>query len=100
MFLSSVPRIARLVLALVVLIFVLAVAAVGTLFYVLDEKAVKDTIDTYAKQALNASVEYGGPIELKHLTSLHVQIPSLRFVDLESGETVGSIAGAKAEGAL
>ena len=59
MFLSSVPRIARLVLALVVLIFVLAVAAVGTLFYVLDEKAVKDTIDTYAKEALNASVEYG-----------------------------------------
>lgn len=100
MFLSSVPRIARLVLALVVLIFVLAVAAVGTLFYVLDEKAVKDTIDTYAKEALNASVEYGGPIELKHLTSLHVQIPSLRFVDLESGETVGSIAGAQAEVAL
>ena len=61
MFLSSVPRIARLVLALVVLIFVLAVAAVGTLFYVLDEKAVKETIDTYAKEALNASVEYGGP---------------------------------------
>ena len=85
MFLSSVPRIARLVLALVVLIFVLAVAAVGTLFYVLDEKAVKETIDTYAKEALNASVEYGGPIELKHLTSLHVQIPSLRFVDIESG---------------
>ena len=100
MFLSSVPRIARLVLALVVLIFVLAVAAVGTLFYVLDEKAVKETIDTYAKEALNASVEYGGPIELKHLTSLHVQIPSLRFVDLESGETVGSIAGAQAEVAL
>ena len=100
MFLSSVPRIARLVLALVVLIFVLAVAAVGTLFYVLDEKAVKDTIDTYAKEALNASVEYGGPIELKHLTSLHVHIPSLRFVDLESGETVGSIAGAQAEVAL
>lgn len=100
MFLSSVPRIARLVLALVVLIFVLAVAAVGTLFYVLDEKAVKDTIDTYAKEALNASVEYGGPIELKHLTSLHVQIPSLRFVDLESGETVGSIASAQAEVAL
>lgn len=100
MFLSSVPRIARLVLALVVLIFVLAVAAVGTLFYVLDEKAVKDTIDTYAKEALNASVEYGGLIELKHLTSLHVQIPSLRFVDLESGETVGSIAGAQAEVAL
>lgn len=100
MFLSSVPRIARLVLALVVLIFVLAVAAVGTLFYVLDEKAVKDTIDTYAKEALNASVEYGGPIELKHLSSLHVQIPSLRFVDLESGETVGSIAGAQAEVAL
>lgn len=100
MFLSSVPRIARLVLALAVLIFVLAVAAVGTLFYVLDEKAVKDTIDTYAKEALNASVEYGGPIELKHLTSLHVQIPSLRFVDLESGETVGSIAGAQAEVAL
>lgn len=100
MFLSSVPRIARLVLALVVLIFVLAVAAVGTLFYVLDEKAVKDTIDTYAKEALNAAVEYGGPIELKHLTSLHVQIPSLRFVDLESGETVGSIAGAQAEVAL
>ena len=100
MFLSSVPRIARLVLALVVLIFVLAVAAVGTLFYVLDEKAVKETIDTYAKEALNASVEYGGPIELKHLTSLHVQIPSLRFVDIESGETVGSIAGAQAEVAL
>lgn len=100
MFLSSVPRIARLVLALVVLIFVLAVATVGTLFYVLDEKAVKDTIDTYAKEALNASVEYGGPIELKHLTSLHVQIPSLRFVDIESGETVGSIAGAQAEVAL
>lgn len=100
MFLSSVPRIARLVLALVVLIFVLAVAAVGTLFYVLDEKAVKDTIDTYAKEALNASVEYGGPIELKHLTSLHVQIPSLRFVDLESGEAIGSIAGAQAEVAL
>ena len=100
MFLSSVPRIARLVLALVVLIFVLAVAAVGTLFYVLDEKAVKDTIDTYAKEALNASVEYGGPIELKHLTSLHVQIPSLRFVDIESGEAIGSIAGAQAEVAL
>lgn len=100
MFLSSVPRIARLVLALVVLIFVLAVAAVGTLFYVLDEKAVKETIDTYAKEALNASVEYGGPIELKHLTSLHVQIPSLRFVDLESGEAIGSIAGAQAEVAL
>lgn len=100
MFLSSVPRIARLVLALVVLIFVLAVAAVGTLFYVLDEKAVKDTIDTYAKKALNASVEYGGPIELKHLTSLHVQIPSLRFVDIESGEAIGSIAGAQAEVAL
>lgn len=100
MFLSSVPRIARLVLALVVLIFVLAVAAVGTLFYVLDEKAVKETIDTYAKEALNASVEYGGPIELKHLTSLHVQIPSLRFVDIESGEAIGSIAGAQAEVAL
>ena len=100
MFLSSVPRIARLVLALVVLIFVLAVAAVGTLFYVLDEKAVKDTIDTYAKEALHASVEYGGPIELKHLTSLHVQIPSLRFVDIESGEAIGSIAGAQAEVAL
>lgn len=100
MFLSSVPRIARLVLALVVLIFVLAVAAVGTLFYVLDEKAVKDTIDTYAKEALNASVEYGGPIELKHLTSLHVQIPSLRFIDVESGEAIGSIAGAQAEVAL
>ncbi len=100
MFLSSVPRIARLVLALVVLIFVLAVAAVGTLFYVLDEKAVKDTIDTYAKEALNASVEYGGPIELKHLTSLHVQIPSLRFVDIESGEAIGSIAGAQTEVAL
>ena len=100
MFLSSVPRIARLVLALVVLIFVLAVATVGTLFYVLDEKAVKDTIDTYAKEALNASVEYGGPIELKHLTSLHVQIPSLRFVDIESGEAIGSIAGAQAEVAL
>ena len=39
MFLSSLPRIARLALALVILIFVLAVAAVGTLFYVLDEKA-------------------------------------------------------------
>ncbi len=100
MFLSSVPRIARLVLALVVLIFVLAVAAVGTLFYVLDEKAVKETIDTYAKEALNASVEYGGPIKLKHLTSLHVQIPSLRFVDIESGEAIGSIAGAQAEVAL
>lgn len=100
MFLSSVPRIARLVLALVVLIFVLAVAAVGTLFYVLDEKAVKETIDTYAKEALNASVEYGGPIELKHLTSLHLQIPSLRFVDIESGEAIGSIAGAQAEVAL
>lgn len=100
MFLSSVPRIARLVLALVVLVFVLAVAAVGTLFYVLDEKAVKETIDTYAKEALNASVEYGGPIELKHLTSLHVQIPSLRFVDIESGEAIGSIAGAQAEVAL
>lgn len=100
MFLSSVPRIARLVLALVVLIFVLAVAAVGTLFYVLDEKSVKETIDTYAKEALNASVEYGGPIELKHLTSLHVQIPSLRFVDIESGEAIGSIAGAQAEVAL
>lgn len=100
MFLSSVPRIARLVLALVVLIFVLAVAAVGTLFYVLDEKAVKETIDTYAKEALNASVEYGSPIELKHLTSLHVQIPSLRFVDIESGEAIGSIAGAQAEVAL
>lgn len=100
MFLSSVPRIARLVLALVVLIFVLAVAAVGTLFYVLDEKAVKETIDTYAKEALNASVEYDGPIELKHLTSLHVQIPSLRFVDIESGEAIGSIAGAQAEVAL
>lgn len=100
MFLSSVPRIARLVLALVVLIFVLSVAAVGTLFYVLDEKAVKETIDTYAKEALNASVEYGGPIELKHLTSLHVQIPSLRFVDIESGEAIGSIAGAQAEVAL
>lgn len=100
MFLSSVPRIARLVLALVVLIFVLAVAAVGTLFYVLDEKAVKETINTYAKEALNASVEYGGPIELKHLTSLHVQIPSLRFVDIESGEAIGSIAGAQAEVAL
>lgn len=100
MFLSSVPRIARLVLALVVLIFVLAVAAVGTLFYVLDEKAVKETIDTYAKEALNASVEYGGSIELKHLTSLHVQIPSLRFVDIESGEAIGSIAGAQAEVAL
>lgn len=100
MFLSSVPRIARLVLALVVVIFVLAVAAVGTLFYVLDEKAVKETIDTYAKEALNASVEYGGPIELKHLTSLHVQIPSLRFVDIESGEAIGSIAGAQAEVAL
>lgn len=100
MFLSSVPRIARLVLALVVLIFVLAVAAVGTLFYVLDEKAVKETIDTYAKEALNASVEYGGPIELKHLTSLHVQIPSLRFVDIESGEAIGSVAGAQAEVAL
>lgn len=100
MFLSSVPRIARLVLALVVLIFVLAVAAVGTLFYVLDEKAVKETIDTYAKEALNASVEYGGPIELKHLTSLHVQIPSLRFVDIESGEAIGSIAGAQAKVAL
>ena len=100
MFLSSVPRIARLVLALVVLIFVLAVAAVGTLFYVLDEKAVKDTIDAYAKEALNASVEYSGPIGLKHLTSLHVQLPALRFIDIESGQAIGAIAGAQVEVAM
>ena len=100
MFLSSLPRIARLALALVVLIFVLAVAAVGTLFYVLDEKAVKDTIDTYAKEALNASVEYSGPIGLKHLTSLHVQLPALRFIDIESGQAIGAIAGAQVEVAM
>lgn len=100
MFLTSLPRIARLVLAFVVLLFVLAVAAVGTLFYVLDEKAVKNTIDAYAKEAFNAGVEYDGKIELKHLTALHVQIPALRFVDLESGATVGSIQGAQAEVAL
>ena len=100
MFLSSLPRIARLALALVILIFVLAVAAVGTLFYVLDEKAVKDTIDTYAKEALNASVEYSGPIGLKHLTSLHVQLPALRFIDIESGQAIGAIAGAQVEVAM
>lgn len=100
MFLSSLPRIARLALALVILIFVLAVAAVGTLFYVLDEKAVKDTIDTYAKEALNASVEYSGPIGLKHLTSLHIQLPALRFIDIESGQAIGAIAGAQVEVAM
>lgn len=100
MFLSSLPRIARLALALVILIFVSAVAAVGTLFYVLDEKAVKDTIDAYAKEALNASVEYSGPIGLKHLTSLHVQLPALRFIDIESGQAIGAIAGAQVEVAM
>ena len=100
MFLSSLPRIFRLVLALVVLIVLLAVLAFGTLFYVLDEKSVKATIDSYAKQAFNASVEYDGEIRLKHLTSLKVQIPALRFVDLDSGSTIGSIASAQADVAM
>ena len=100
MFLTSLPRIARFILAFVVFLFVLAAAAVGTLIYVLDEQAVKSTIDTYAKQALNARVEYDGAVELKHLTSLHVQIPALRFKDLESDAEIGSISGARADVAL
>lgn len=100
MFLTSLPRIARLVSAFVVFLFVLAVAAVGTLFYILDEKAVKTTIDAYAKEALNASVEYDGKIKLKHLTSLQVQLPALRFKDLSTGEQIGSIESAHADIAL
>lgn len=98
--LSSLPRIARLIAAAVALLIVLVVLAIGTLFYVLDEQAVKNTIDAYAKQALSASVEYEGKISVKHLTALHVQIPALQFRDLESGETVGSIDGAQAEIAM
>lgn len=100
MFLTSIPRIARLLLAFVVLLLVLAVAAVGTLFYVLDEKAVKSTIDAYAKEALNAQVEYAGPVSLKHLTSLQVHIPALRFTDLATGSLIGSIEGAEADVAM
>ena len=75
--LSSLPRIARLIAAAVALLIVLVVLAIGTLFYVLDEQAVKNTIDAYAKQALSASVEYEGKISVRHLTALHVQIPAL-----------------------
>lgn len=100
MYLRSIPRIARLILAFIVLLVVLAVAAIGTLFYMLDEKAVRQTIDAYAKEALNASVQYAGDIKLKHLTALHVEIPALTFTDLDSGEVVGSIDSASAEVAL
>ncbi len=100
MYLTTIPRIVRLILAFVVFFFVLAVAVVGTLFYVLDEKTVKSTIEAYAKEALNASVEYEGSVELKHLTSLKVRIPALHFTDLSSGEEIGSIDGAQADVAL
>ena len=100
MFAQSIPRIVRLLLAIVVLLVVLTAVAVGALFYMLDEKAVKKTIDAYALEALDAIVEYGGPVEVKHLTSLKVRIPALRFADRESGETIGSIASAEADVAL
>ncbi len=93
-------RVKRLVLGFVVLLALLALGAVAALFLWVNEKAVQNTVASFAETSLGVNVRFEGPVKLKRLSSLEVSLPAMTFTDKTTDEPVGRIAAARADVSL
>ena len=90
-------RVKRFVVGLILFIALACLGAVAALFVWVNEKAVQKTVEEFADTALGAYARFDGPIGLKRLSTLEIELPAIKFIDKSTDVAIGRIAGARAE---
>ena len=93
-------RVKRFVVGLILFIALACLGAVAALFVWVNEKAVQKTVEEFADTALGAYARFDGPIGLKRLSTLEIELPAIKFIDKSTDVEIGRIAGARADVSL